>query len=71
MTTFVEVVGDPPFRAINGVPGQNLPSGFQPNFLTTQPFAVPSLASPAQIPLILNSLGIRLPLISTVTMTTG
>src|SRR5882672_2278257 len=50
MTTFVEVVGDPPFRAINGVPGQNLPSGFQPNFLTTQPFAGPFIGKPGADP---------------------
>jgi hypothetical protein len=50
MTTFVEVVGDPPFRAINGVPGGKLPNGFQPNFLTTQPFAGPFTGNPGADP---------------------
>jgi hypothetical protein len=35
MTTFIEVVGDPPFRALQGVPGFQIPSGkFQPGFIT-------------------------------------
>jgi hypothetical protein len=38
MTTFIEVVGDPPFRALQGVPGFAIPSGkFHPGFLSDNP----------------------------------
>src|SRR5258708_17204717 len=38
MTTFIEVVGDPPFRALQGVPGFQIPSGkFHSGFLSDNP----------------------------------
>jgi len=57
MTTFVEVVGDPPFRAINGVPTQMVGSNLIS--LRRNPLKVPSPAIRAQILRIPNSPGIR------------